>query len=114
MAWLKGKPRFEVTLLRIARLVSGRYSVRHPLESSGASAAAPANHFNGDGCRMGKTGKSDSTFAIYSPKSQSIPTVAPRQVKLGVCSAPSRCQPPAPSHADLLTRHLTDSVSLIH
>src|ERR1039458_2548767 len=70
MAWLKGKPRFEVTLLRIVRLVSGRYSVRHPLESSGPGAALRANPFNGEGCRMGKTGKSDSTFAIYSPLTQ--------------------------------------------
>jgi len=80
MAWLKGKPRFEVTLLRMVRLVSGRYSVRQPVESSGASAAVRAKPISGEGCGEGcRMGKSDSIFARYSPSFQSSPARVRRQ-----------------------------------
>ena len=39
---MKGKPRLDATLLTTERERSGRYSVRQPVESSGASAAVRA------------------------------------------------------------------------
>src|SRR6185503_1428324 len=75
MACVKGRPRFEVVLLRMDRDGSGRYSVRQPVESSGESAAArargPRGFFWASGSRMGnRTGEGDPIFAIYSPRAR--------------------------------------------
>ena len=43
MPCVNGIPRLEVTLLKMEREASGRYSVRQPVESRGALAAARAN-----------------------------------------------------------------------
>src|SRR5579863_10346717 len=65
MAWVNGRPRLETTLDRMERVWMGRYSVRQPVESSGATSAARAS-----GARRGsesRMGKRLSVFAIYSP-----------------------------------------------
>jgi hypothetical protein len=65
---VKGRPRREVVLFRIDRETRGRYSVRQPVESSGASAAERARPTRGlvsnSASRMGKR---LFIFAIYSP-----------------------------------------------
>src|SRR5579863_6983090 len=87
MAWLKGMPRREFTLLTIERERSGRYSVRQPVESSGASAAVLAKPVKvrelGSELRMGKRLSTLAfIFAIYSPFDEHTLTFAARQVHL--------------------------------
>src|ERR1700675_4031493 len=64
MVWVKGNPRWEVVFPTMDRVSIGRYSVRHPVESSGASAAERARR---EGIWLSRMGKSVSTFAICSP-----------------------------------------------
>src|SRR5258708_2701426 len=66
MAWVKGSPGFEVVLLRMEWLSSGRYSVRQRVESRGAASAARARGPRRcwSGLRMGKR---VCIFAICSP-----------------------------------------------
>src|SRR5579872_6855614 len=64
MVWVKGRPRRESVFPTMERVTMGRYSVRWPVESRGAWAAARA--------RVEEAGESRilkrvSAFAIYSP-----------------------------------------------
>src|SRR5580698_2951333 len=96
MACVKGTPRFEVTLLMIEREASGRYSVRQPVESSGASAAIRARgplrgvsrvgvpRLGASGFSVLRIGKRGIIFAICSPFHESTPVRFPRQENCSV------------------------------
>src|SRR5580658_7398170 len=84
MECVNGSWRRATTLVKIDLDSSGRYSVRWPLESRGASAAARARGENGLGSKIGESkawlfrmGKSNSVFAICSPQCKS--TLGPRR-----------------------------------
>src|SRR5579862_675792 len=79
MACVNGSPRFETVLLTMDREGSGRYSVRHPVDSRSASAAERARPIRGD-WRMGKR---VSIFAFYSPFERVRPALS--GVKWGFC-----------------------------